>query len=256
MPMKKFFVLLGKSVLALLSIAGMLLLVLEGWLIWHVEYGIGLPDESRLAALPATGHLCSASPDSPYVALAEIPPLLRKAAVASEDPDFYERPNIGPLAQWGLAVITGRREHWSNITFSVSSNCLQALVPECCRGQPSLDQQIGRIVFMGRIGRTLMRDRILEAYLNAIYLGRGAYGVAAAAAAYFGKPLGELDIDEIAFVVARAGMPGSRNVDKNRRDLVIDRMRGAGLIDEAQADTAKNRPLIIKDGSWRAPEGR
>lgn len=67
--MKRILVLAGRSVLALLSIAGVLLLVLEGWLIWHFEYGIGLPSESQLAALPATGHACSANAETPYTPL-------------------------------------------------------------------------------------------------------------------------------------------------------------------------------------------
>jgi len=68
--MKWFLILLGKSVLALLSVAGVLLLVLEGWLIWHVEYGIGLPTETQLAALPATGL---SVPETPAVSTCRSP---------------------------------------------------------------------------------------------------------------------------------------------------------------------------------------
>jgi membrane carboxypeptidase/penicillin-binding protein len=240
--MKRLLVLLGKSVLALLSVAGVLLLVFEGGLIWHFEYGIGLPSESRLAALPSTGHLCPVSPDSPYVALAEIPPLLRKAVIVFEDPDFYERPDIGPLAQLGLDIINGRRPHWSNITFSTSLNCLEFLAPDCCRG-PNLEWQIGRAVFMGRVGRALTRDRILEAYLNEIYLGRGTQGFATATSAYFGKTLEALDVDEIAFLIARLRQPYPNRRDRDLRNFVIDKIHTSGLIDEQQTATAKAAPL-------------
>jgi membrane carboxypeptidase/penicillin-binding protein len=241
---KRLFILLGKSVLALLSIAGVLLLVAEGWLIWHIEYGIGVPTERQIATLPATGHLCSANPEAPYVPLTEIPPLLQKAVLAGYDLDFYTRSHASPLVQLALASDQHRMQAWSAITSSVSHDCLRVLIPACCSGQPGLDWQIGRIVLMGRVDRALTRDRILESYLNEAYFGRGTYGVVASAKAYFGKTLDALDIDEIAFLVAHIGQPnlkGSRV--KKRRDFTIDRMRAAGFIDEAQAVTAKAAPL-------------
>jgi penicillin-binding protein 1A len=247
---KRLIVLLGKTVLGLLSVAGVLLLVLEGWLIWHFEYGIGLPAENRIAALPATGHLCLAEPDSRYVPLTAIPPLLKKAVLVSYDLEFYERLNAGVLIQFALAP--DRRRPWSPISFAVSRTCLKMLVPACCEGQPSLDWQIGEILLIGRIERALSRDRILEAYLNDSYLGRSTYGVEAAAKIYFGKTLSALDIDEIAFLVAhfgRSDLTGRRA--KDRRDFTIDRMRTAGLIDEQQAATAKSAPLPWLDNQPR-----
>jgi membrane peptidoglycan carboxypeptidase len=239
---KRLFILFGKSMLAVLSIAVVLLLYTEGYVIWYFEYGLGLPAESRLAALPTKGPLCSAPPGSSYVALSEIPPLVRKAVVASEDRDFYERPYVGPLAGLTSDIAAGRPPGWSTIIHSVSGDCLRALVPECCKG-PNLEWQIGTEVFMGRIERAFGRDRILETYLNNAYLGRGTYGVAAGANAYFGKPLTSLDIDEIAFLVARFRMPGSHKVERQRRDIVVNKMLSAGLIDGQQALTAKAAPL-------------
>lgn len=243
---KRLFILLGKSVLAMLSIATVLLLYAEGYAIWYFVYGLGLPSESRVAALPATGPLCSASPESPFVPLSEIPPLLRKAVIASENRDFYERPGVGPLARLASDMATGRRPGGSNIIHSVSRDCLQVLVPECCKG-PNLDWQIGTEVFMGRVERTFSRDRILEAYLNNVYLGRGTYGVAAASTAYFDKSLASLDASEIAFLVARFRMPNLKTHSRERRDLVIDKMLAAGLIDDVQATTAKAAPIPAMD---------
>src|SRR5207247_31170 len=202
--MRKPLSILAKLVVALLSAAGMGLLILEGWLIWHYEYGIGLPTESALAALPSTDHVCSTGARGAFVPLADIPPLIRKAVVAYEDPDFYERPAVGPLAQFALAVVSNRRPSASNISSWVTRSCLKAMSPECCRG---IDWHIGNLVFMGRVERALSRDRILEIYLNDTYLGRNADGVAMAAEAYFGKRLAELDIHEIAFMIARARRP-------------------------------------------------
>ena len=247
---KRLFILFGKSILAVLSLAVVLVLYAEGYVIWYFEYGLGLPTESRLAALPTTGPLCSANPGGSYVPLPEIPPLVRKAVVAYEDRDFYERPYVGPLARLASDIVAGRRPGQSNIIHSVSRDCLCALVPDCYKG-PNLEWQIGTQVFMGRIERTFTRDRILEAYLNNAYLGRGTQGVAAAANAYFGKSLASLDIDEIALLIARFRMPSQRDIEWRNR--ILDRMLSAGLIDEAQATAAKAAPLPPTDGPPRNP---
>jgi membrane peptidoglycan carboxypeptidase len=249
---QRLFVLLGKSILAVLSLAVVLLLYAEGYTIWYFEYGLGLPDESRLAALPTTGPLCSANPGSSHVPLSEIPPLVRDAVVASEDRDFYERPHVGPLARLATDILAGRRPSRSNIIHAVSRQCLWALVPDCCKW-PNLEYQIGGEVFMGRIERTFTRDRILEAYLNNAYLGRKTFGVTAAAAAYFDKPLASLDVADVAFLVTRFRMPGSHYHDRERRELVIDRMLANSVIDEAQATAAKAAPLPALDGLPRKP---
>jgi membrane peptidoglycan carboxypeptidase len=239
--MRKALIIFGKSILALLSLAGVTMLWFTGWLIWHYEYGIGLPTESALAALPPTDHVCSAGVSSAFVPLADIPPLIRKAVVAHEDPDFYERPAAGPLTQFALAIVSNRRPTGSNISLSVTRNCLKALSPECCRG---IDWHIGNWVFMGRVERALSRDRILEIYLNDAYFGRSAHGVAMAAQAYFGKPLAKLDVHEIAFIVARARWPHpSQRFDASLRDHAIDRMLNAEVISEAQAIAARAHPL-------------
>jgi penicillin-binding protein 1A len=107
---------------------------------------------------------------------------------------------------------------------------------------------IAAIYFMQRVTRSLSRDRILEIYLNESYLGRGAYGVAAGAEAYFGKALPELDVDEVAFIIMRARQPHpSRYFDTRARDYAIERMQTAGLIDETQAAAAKSQPLLLKE---------
>ena len=242
--MRKPLIILAKLVLALLSIAGMGLLMAEGWLVWHYEYSIGLPNESELAALPSSDHVCSTTGNGAFVPLAEIPPLIRRAVVAFEDPDFYERPAVGPLPQLALAVVSTRKP-WSNITVAVTRNCLKALSPQCCMG---IDSHIGNVIFMGRVEHALPPDRVLEIYLNDTYFGRNAYGVASAADAYFGKPLAELDIHEIAFVMTRGRSPyPQRSFDTTFRDLAIDRMLNGGVISEAQAIEARSRPLLLKE---------
>jgi membrane peptidoglycan carboxypeptidase len=241
--MRKALIIFGKSVLALLSLAGVALLWFTGGLIWYYEYGIGLPTESRLSALSPTDHVCVVGSRGAFVPLADIPPLVRKAVVAYEDPDFYARPSAGPLTQFARAAVSNRRPTGSNISLSVTRYCLKALSPECCKG---IDWHIGNWVFMGRVERALSRDRILEIYLNDTYFGRNADGVAMAAETYFGKPLAELDIHEIAFVAVRARSPyPNQRFDASSRDRAIDHMLKAGVITEAQAVAAKDRPLPL-----------
>ncbi|MBT1508914.1 transglycosylase domain-containing protein [Bradyrhizobium sp. SRL28] len=241
--MRKALIIFGKSLLALLSLAGVALLWFTGWLIWHYEYGLGFPNEAQLAALSSTGPVCTAATQQTYVPLAEIPPLLRNAAIAYEQPDFYEVWSLNPFAH--LAFGGGNPHRAQHILHSVT-HCLISLAPGCCRG---LDWNIGAVFFMQRMANTLSRDRILEIYLNESYRGRGAYGVAAAAEAYFGKPLSNLDIDEVAFITSRARLPNTsrRSFETSVRDSVIDRMQTAGLVSAMQATTAKSRPLLLKD---------
>jgi penicillin-binding protein 1A len=249
--MRKPFIILAKLVLAVLSVTGTGLLIFEGWIIWHYEYGIGLPTETTLAALSPTDHVCATGARGAFVPLADIPLLIRKAVVAYEDPDFYERPLAGSLTEFALAVASNRRPVASNISSSVTRNCLTALSPECCKG---IDWHIGSLVFMGRVVRALSQDRILEIYLNDTYFGRSASGVASAAEAYFGKPLAKLDIDEVALMLARARQPNpSRSFDTTLRDFAIDRMLKGGVICEAQALEAKSRPLLLKERSTDVP---
>jgi penicillin-binding protein 1A len=104
---------------------------------------------------------------------------------------------------------------------------------------------------MTRADRILPRDTLFEIFLNELYFGRGAYGVAAAAAVYFGKSLGDLSIDEAAFIAALPRAPTwlSHNKDRGteRRNVVVDRMLQAGAISGAQAISAKRPPLVFQE---------
>jgi membrane carboxypeptidase/penicillin-binding protein len=244
--MRKPLIILAKLVVALLSIAGTGLLILEGWLIWHYEYGIALPDERKLATLSAPAPACSVNEQRTYIPLSEIPSLVREAAIAYEEPEFYERPPPNPLIEFVVAVIRNRRPSPAGITMWVT----RCLGDDCCRG-PSLDQQISRLVLMTHVARALSRDRILEIYLNESYLGRGSYGVGAASTAYFDKPLGLLSVDEIALIAALPRMPWLLNrrtdIAQDRRNAVIDRMLQARIINDAEAGTARARPLQFRE---------
>src|SRR5689334_7039536 len=246
--MRKSLIILAKLAIGLLSVAGTGLLIIESWLIWHYEYGIGLPDSDKLAAVSQTGPACSVSDQRSYVALSEIPPLVRQTVIAYDQPDYYERLSANPFVEAALASLFSRRPRPAIISQSVT-RCLMSLSPACCAG-PGLEAQIGHLVLMGRVAKVLSRERILEIYLNESYFGRGAYGVDAAATAYFDKPLGLLSIDEIAFIVALPRTPAlvcrRNDIVVERRNHIVDRMLQSGLINEADATSAKERPLAFR----------
>ena len=247
--MSKALIVIGKWVLALLSVAGMALLILEGWLIWHFEFGIGLPTEARLVNISATEPVCSVGSQRAYIPLSDMPPLVTKAVLAAEDPDFYERPSINPFAEFMYAAFLNERPRTSNISQSVA-HCMTSLTPDCCRG-PTLESAFGRLFLMGRIAKVFSRDRILEIYLNENYFGRSAYGVGAAADAYFGKPLALLSIDEVAFIAALPKAPGQigrrKDIAVERRNRIIGRMLQSGFINEADAASATEQPLSFRE---------
>jgi penicillin-binding protein 1A len=241
--MRKFLVDAAKTALALLLLAGAGLFALSGWLVWHYGYGAGLPTETQIAAISPTGPACRTDPKRATIPLTDIPPLLRDAVIAYEQPDFYEAWTLNPIAEIAFAMGTGRRPRPAGVTQSVA-RCLLSLTP----GNDRQIDPIASIYFMQRVTRSLSRDRILEIYLNESYLGRSAYGVAAGAEAYFGKPLADLAVDEVAFILTRVRQPyPSRSFDTRSRDYAIDRMQIVGLISETQAAAAKSRPLLLKD---------
>ncbi|MBR0782321.1 transglycosylase domain-containing protein [Bradyrhizobium iriomotense] len=254
--MRKFLVIAAKTTLALLSLASAGLLAVALYVVWHFEYEVGVPDVARIAAASATGPVCRADKQDPYTPLADIPLLLQKAVIASEEPEFYERPSLNPYFESVFAAIVRREPRSSGITWGVT-RCLVAGSANCCRG---LDWHLGNAYLVNRVARAFSRDRLLEIYLNEMYLGRGSYGVDAAATAYFGKPMKMLAIDEIALLAALHRTPQiamrRNDLAKDWRNRVIDRMLRAALISEAEADGARQRPIEFRDAPASTPAGQ
>ena len=122
----------------------------------------------------------------------------------------------------------------------------------------SIARKARELILAVRIEQSLSKDRILELYLNEIYLGLQAYGVAAAAQAYFGKSLDELTLPEAAFLAALPKAPNNYNpfrfpdAARTRRDWVLDRMADDRVITQAQAAEAKTSPVLA--AKFRRPE--
>jgi penicillin-binding protein 1A len=123
-----------------------------------------------------------------------------------------------------------------------------SLSPRCA--QSHSDRLVCNVLLLIRTERTLSRDFIFELYLNETYFGRRVYGVAAAAKAYFAKPLTDLTAGEAAFVAVLPRAPtlirGNLARVTERRNFVIDRMQHAGSLSAAEAESAKQQPLLLQ----------
>jgi penicillin-binding protein 1A len=185
-----------------------------------------------------------------FVPLTQIPPHVVKAFLAAEDQDYYAHSgySIPAMARAALRNLSmdGKLQGAATITQQLAKNLLLSDQPR------SLDRKIKEIILAARIEGTLDKDRILELYLNQIYFGGHAYGIAAAARQYFGKAPGDLSVAEAAYLAAlpkapnhyRLDVPANQPRAKERRDWVLDRMADDGLITVTAAHMARSEPLI------------
>ncbi len=194
-----------------------------------------------------------------FVPIEAIPERVRQAFVAAEDQHFWHHPGIDPIGI-ARALLTnlrrlregegGRPQGGSTITQQVAKNFF--LTPEV-----SLTRKLKEMALALRIERTLPKERILELYLNQIYLGGRAFGVAAAAQAYFDKSLDELTLAEAAVLAGLPKAPSAFDPTRNpqaalaRRDYVLGRMLEDGYIDRAAYEAARAEPLVTRQ---RPPE--
>jgi len=180
-----------------------------------------------------------------------IPPIVRDAFVVVEDKRFYRHSGIDwPRVPKAVLVDLKNRnfkEGFSTITMQLARN----IFPERISRDKSLVRKLKEVKVARAIEARYPKNRILELYLNQIYLGNGAYGIATAAKRYFGKTLSQLNIAEIATLAALPKGPERYNPrtfpDRavQRRNLVIGIMRDEKLIDASQAQEAQAYPLRL-----------
>lgn len=233
-------------------------------LIWH--FSKDLPDYSQLQDYePAVMTRVHASDGSLlgeyarerrlYLPIQAVPKLVINAFLAAEDKNFYEHGGIdySGMARAALLYLQNygsnrRPQGASTITQQVAKNFLLT-------NEVSFARKIKEALLSMRIERAYSKDRILELYLNEIYLGLSAYGVAAASLVYFDKSVNELTISEAAYLAALPKAPSSlhpiRNRDRaiERRNYVIDRLLENGWIKQADAEKARKDPLIVTNRS-------
>ena len=254
-----------KTIGVLALLIGVVGLLAGGGAFWLLHsYGRDLPDYAQLADYEppmvsrvhaGDGRLLAefATEKRVFVPVSAMPRRVIDAFVSAEDKTFFEHPGIdlpgiATAAVRNLMQIgTDRRPVGaSTITQQVTKNFLLT-------DAVSYRRKIREIVLAFRIERALSKERILELYLNQIYLGFGSYGVAAAAINYFNKSLDELTLAEAAFL---AGLPKAPNnydpkrrpeAARARRDYVIGRMLADGRIDEAEAARARSGPVEVRN---------
>ena len=185
----------------------------------------------------------------PYNAISE---KVINSFLSAEDKNFYSHPGVDAKGVL-RAVINNisniassrRLEGASTITQQVAKNFLLT-------NEVSLNRKIKEAILAFRIERVLTKERILELYLNQIYLGGGAYGVASASLEYFDKSIGELSYDEAALLAALPKAPSRYNPYKNivlakfRRDLVLKNLYENNYINKIEYEKFLNKKILLK----------
>jgi len=187
-----------------------------------------------------------------FVPYSAIPENVINSFLSAEDKNFFSHPGVDAKGILRAIVnniqniMTSKRlEGASTITQQVAKNFLLT-------NEVSLNRKIKEAILAFRIERALSKKRILELYLNQIYLGSGAYGVAAASLEYFDKSIKELDYSESALLAALPKAPSrynpykDLNLAKFRRDLVLKNLYENNFLDKEKYQLYKNQPIYLK----------
>jgi penicillin-binding protein 1A len=229
-------------------------------LIWH--FSKDLPDYTQLKDYEppvmtrvhaADGSLLAeyATQRRLYIPIQAVPKLVSNAFVAAEDKNFYQHGGLDFMGIARAALLyaenygSGRRPQGaSTITQQVAKNFLLS-------NEVSFKRKIKEALLALKIERAYSKDKILELYLNEIYLGLGAYGIAAASLIYFDKSVNELTLPEAAYLAALPKAPSSLNPFRqharaiDRRNYVLDRMVEDGFVSAKEGEAAKKAPLNV-----------
>ncbi|MDE1153085.1 MAG: penicillin-binding protein 1A [Micavibrio sp.] len=232
-------------------------------------FGHNLPDYHTLAnydppivtrTYASDGRLLAefATEKRVFVPIESVPALVKNAFISAEDKNFYKHPGIDPtgvaralVKNISHAGSDKRLKGASTITQQVAKNFLLKDEVEAERGDTiaKIGRKIKEAILSFRIEQAMTKDKILELYLNEIYLGQRSYGVAAASLEYFNKPLDELTIEEAAFLGGLPKAPSDYSPDRHynealdRRNYVLREMQENGYITKSEADIAKAKPI-------------
>jgi penicillin-binding protein 1A len=229
-------------------------------LLWH--FSKDLPDYSQLQDYEppvmtrvhaADGSLVAeyAKERRLYIPIQAVPKLVINAFLSAEDKNFYEHGGLdfGGILRASFSYLQnfGSNRHpqgASTITQQVAKNFLLS-------NEVSFQRKIKEALLALKIERTYSKDKILELYLNEIYLGFGAYGIASASLTYFDKSVHELSLAEAAYLAALPKAPNNYNPFRQReralerRNWVLDQMAQNGFAKPADVEKAKRQPLNV-----------
>lgn len=255
--MKKLSYMWRRGLWALLSLLFMLIIVITSL---YIYLETQLPDVESLKNVNFQEPLRIYSEDGKLIqeygekrriplTYAQIPQILVKAVLATEDQRFFEHPGVDIMGLGRAAirmVKTGTRSQGgSTITMQVARNFFLSRKKTFLR-------KFKEILLAIKIDKELSKEKILELYLNKIYLGNRAYGVGAAAYVYYGKSLSQLSIAQLAMIAGLPQAPSSQNPIKNpkaakkRRDHVLERLLEENYISAKQYQNAIIEPLKAK----------
>ena len=181
----------------------------------------------------------------------EIPKVMKDAVLAIEDARFYEHGGVDYVGVARAALANLGREKAqgaSTITMQVARNVYLS-------SEKTYTRKIYEVLLTFKLEHMLTKDQILEIYMNQIFLGNRAYGFAAAAETYFGKPLKDVTVAEAAMLAGIPKFPSSANPIANfarareRQLHIIDRMQENNFITAEQAAAAKQQELVIRPSS-------
>ncbi len=229
--------------------------------LWY--FSIGLPDYKKLSNYqpPISSRVYSedrkliaeyAIEKRLFIPYESIPEKVMNSFLSAEDKNFFSHPGVD--AKGILRAIfkniknisqNKRLEGASTITQQVAKNFLLT-------NEVSMKRKVKEAILAFRIERAYTKERILELYLNQIYLGQGTYGIAAASLEYFDKSIKDLDYSEAALLAALPKAPSKYNpykypkIAKFRRDLVLENLKDNKFISKKELDEFKNSELKLK----------
>ena len=184
------------------------------------------------------------------VAIKAVPDVMKQAILAAEDERFYQHGGVDYLsiARAALAnVATGTQQGAGTITMQVARNFFLTR-------EKTVTRKLREVLLAWKIEANLSKDEILELYVNQIFLGQRAYGFAAAAQIYYGKPLKDVTVAEAAMLAGLPKAPSAYNPvtnpkrAKTRQLYVLRRMHELKFVSDAQFQEAQNEPLNVRQG--------
>ena len=262
-PPERWVAVVGVSVLSLIAVAGFTLAIYAAWLFHDMPDAGDLtdyrpPTATRVYAWDGTLIGEFSRERRIFIPYDQIPPRLVQAFLAAEDRNFFQHSGVDvqglsrAMMKNVLNAIQGRRlEGGSTITQQVAKNVLLT-------SDATVGRKLKEAILARRLEQTLTKDRILELYLNEIWLGYRSYGVGAAAYNYFGKPVSDLTLAECAYLASLPKGPDNYHPIRRkanaigRRNWVLGQMAELGWVSHADALAAQNEDLKVQAAPSRA----
>ncbi len=253
----------GIAALSVVALAGVAVAVYAAWLFHDMPNAADLvdyrpPTSTRVYAWDGTLIGEFAKERRIFVPYDQVPQQVVHAFLAAEDRNFFQHGGID-VSGLGRAMLKdvanaaqGKRlEGGSTITQQVAKNVLLG-------NQVTMGRKLKEAILANQLEQTLDKQRILELYLNEIWLGYRSYGVGAAAYNYFGKSLSQLSLSEAAYLGSLPKGPDNYHPIRNkqaamrRRNFVLGQMANAGWVTQAQAEAAMKEDLVAQPAPSRA----